>query len=467
MSQAYVPDKVYLVCTNGTMKSQMNVTSQTTVKIAGLRLAATIEDRFTGNFFCAKMVVAGALIGAVVAAVFVVGTIASGGTLGVAAIAAIGAAGAAGGAATGALAAMMPSICSMLTSPNDWAVVHPRVKIEGKRALIEDSKIPCTLGGNVLILYSLEAAEDFTDLRTWQTVADVGGIILGSALVSVSVGAVFTGGAAFFGSVKLINATFGSAAAWKFAGEGALWLAGGMLASYGADEAKGAAYEQLGIGDYADGKYEDRADELINLENIVDDRNAPSRVNTDESTNHYEVASGADIVGDGSGVPGEMKPKISEYEDWDYERRTGMHTADGSTVEEYESQRESTRNPRSTRERNPNVITESRNDHTAGRDGAYYNRENARLESGRQLDRTNLSDIRSRGIGSLKNAIPDSDFFFKPEGKPRVPPIELAVDAWRILTNKYLLEGAIKNLEKSLGKEAEARAAIKVIEKEI
>lgn len=184
MSQAYVPDKVYLVCTNGTTKSQINVTSQSTVKIAGLRLAATIEDRFTGNFFCAKMIVAGAIIGAIAAAVFVAAVVLSGGTIGVGAAMAIGAAGAAGGAATGAIAAMMPSICSMLTSPNDWAVVHPRVKIEGKKALIEDSKIPCTLGGNVIILYSLEAAEDFTDLKVMQTVADVGGIVLCSALVS-------------------------------------------------------------------------------------------------------------------------------------------------------------------------------------------------------------------------------------------------------------------------------------------
>lgn len=454
MSQAYVPDKVYLVCTNGTMKSQMNVTSQTTVKIAGLRLAATIEDRFTGNFFCAKMVVAGAIIGAIAAAIFVAAVVLSGGTVGVGAALAIGAAGAAGGATAGAIAAMMPSICSMLTSPSQWAIVHPRVKIEGKKALIEDSKIPCMLGGNVIILYSLEAAEDFTDLKAMQTVADVGGIILCSALVSGGVATVLTGGAAFFGNVKMINSVFGAKAAFAFAGQGAAWLGVGMGASWAADQVKGLLYDAAGIGDYASGRYEQEAA-----------RRTGGNFPAGSSNDVYGTGSKVDYVGDGSGVPGEMRPQISEYEEWDYERRTGMHTSDGSVTEEHESQRTSTRNPQSVRERNPNVLSDNRLEHTANRDGAYYNRENARLETGRQLDGTNVS-IRDGIRGSLKNAVPDAGTFFKEEGKPRAFPIEIAIDAWRILTNK-LLEGYIKDFDESMNKEAAARASVKVVEKEI
>lgn len=438
MSQAYVPDKVYLVCTNGTTKSQINVTSQSTVKIAGLRLAATIEDRFTGNFFCAKMIVAGAIIGAIAAAVFVAAVVLSGGTIGVGAAMAIGAAGAAGGAATGAIAAMMPSICSMLTSPNDWAVVHPRVKIEGKKALIEDSKIPCTLGGNVIILYSLEAAEDFTDLKVMQTVADVGGIVLCSALVSGGVATILSGGSAFFANVKMINATFGTKAAFMFAGEGAAWFAGGYAASWGVDQVKGKAYELLGLGDYASGRYEERASEITNSGNPVD---------------HYNAGSQVDYVADASGVPGETyKPKISEYEEIEYERRVGLHTNDGTVIEEYESDRVSNRNPTSVQERNPNRTSITDIEHQTDRSGGYYGRETYDAESGRQLDRLNAGERLGLAREMGKNALPS--------------PLEWGIDAWRIMTN-MLLEGYIKDLEGSMQKEAAARASIKVIEKEI
>ena len=365
--------------------------------------------------------------------------------MGVAAIAAIGAAGAAGGAATGALAAMVPSICSMLTSPNDWAVVHPRVKIEGKKALIEDSKIPCTLGGNVLILYSLEAAEDFTDLKALQTVADVGGIILGSALVSVSIGTVMTGSAAFFGSVKMINSTFGAAAAWKFAGEGAAWLIVGYGASKGVDAAKKWAYEQLGIGDYAEGKFEQRADELTQ---------SPG-----DAIDHYDTAGNADNFGDAASIlrsddPNDPthRPRVSQYEELEYERRTGLHTNDGSVREEYESDRVSNRNPNSTRELNPNRTSVTDIDHQTDRSGAYYNRETHTLETGRQLDAPTTSDRVNMGKQVGKNAFPS--------------PLEWGIDAWRIFTN-YMLEDSIKDLENSMQAEAAARASVKVIEKEI
>lgn len=50
---------------------KIQVTSQTTIKIEGGKLAATEKDRFDGNFVCPPMMAAGALVGAVLAGALV------------------------------------------------------------------------------------------------------------------------------------------------------------------------------------------------------------------------------------------------------------------------------------------------------------------------------------------------------------------------------------------------------------
>jgi len=137
MSQLYVPDKAFLVCTSGMKMQQIKVNSQSTVRIADGRLVATIKDRTGGNFMCAKMIIAGAILIAIVVAIVLVAapaaiTIGAGVAL---------AAGAAGGAALGGLASMIPCICAGLTMSHDWAPVHPKVLIEKKQALVEKSKV--------------------------------------------------------------------------------------------------------------------------------------------------------------------------------------------------------------------------------------------------------------------------------------------------------------------------------------
>lgn len=146
MKQSYVPDGTMVCCSEGTMPSSLIVTSQLTKKIGG-KLAATGLDRFEGNFVCLKMILAGAALGALAAAAMAA---AAGAALGGVVVAY--AAGSATGRTAGKLAAMIPSLCSMLTKPSMWILPHPTVKVEGKMALMERATLPCLLGGTVGLL---------------------------------------------------------------------------------------------------------------------------------------------------------------------------------------------------------------------------------------------------------------------------------------------------------------------------
>ena len=97
MSKLYVPEGVWLVCSEGTSTQQLTVLSQSKVKIDGGHLMATTEDKVKNDFGCKKNALIKSMIGAVamllVAFAIVAVTVGTGG-LGVCAI--IGAAGAAG-----------------------------------------------------------------------------------------------------------------------------------------------------------------------------------------------------------------------------------------------------------------------------------------------------------------------------------------------------------------------------------
>lgn len=141
MSQLYVPDGAWTLCTEGKKIPRIQVSSQSTVRIAGGKLAATKEDRFDGNFVCFKMTIAGATLGALAA----VAIAASGGAVlgGILAVAA--------GTGAGALTARLPSICSLLCKPAEWTEIHPKVKFEKKEALLQNATLSCLLGGLVTI----------------------------------------------------------------------------------------------------------------------------------------------------------------------------------------------------------------------------------------------------------------------------------------------------------------------------
>lgn len=157
MSNVYVPDGSWLVCSSGMRKQQIKVSSQSTIKTQSKNLA-TIDDRTGGNFICSKMVVAGALIGAAVgAAIFF-----TGGAAGVA-LGSIMAAGAATGAASGLVSAITYPICAMTTLMYDWAPIQQNVNFEGKKALIGSSKLDCLFGGKIFITFSAEYADSIVN----------------------------------------------------------------------------------------------------------------------------------------------------------------------------------------------------------------------------------------------------------------------------------------------------------------
>lgn len=169
MSKRYVVKDNWAVCTDGQIQQGIVVDSQTTI-FAGpqKKLVATKKDRMEGNFNCAKLIGAAALVGTIVGA-------AAGAFLGVGLGVAIGSrfgligsvvggivggvAGALTGAITGSVVAsvavrkgmnmFLPSFCSLLTKPFPWSSVHERVYIEGTPALMPDAKVPCLLLGLV------------------------------------------------------------------------------------------------------------------------------------------------------------------------------------------------------------------------------------------------------------------------------------------------------------------------------
>jgi len=146
MGQLYVPDGALTTCLSGKINSSIKVKSQATVKINN-KLKATEKDRFTSNFECAKMVSGASSIAGVVGGV-------------------IGALGGPVGSFVGFFAgrflgglfgnklssSLLPSLCSTLCMPSQWTVVHPKSKIEKKKALLEKANIRCLLGGTVFIV---------------------------------------------------------------------------------------------------------------------------------------------------------------------------------------------------------------------------------------------------------------------------------------------------------------------------
>lgn len=268
MSKRYVPDETYLVCSDGMKMQPLKVTSQTTIKITG-KLAATEEDRTGDNFVCAKMVVAGAIIGAVVAGAVAAATIATGGLAGAALIGAAAVGGAVGGAALGLGLGSIPCACALLTMGGKWTPVHQQVSFEGKRPLLESSTITCFFGGQILIFYSKEAAQEAVDLRQKKTLANVG-LIAASAFV---VGAVFQGVATAVGTGSGILSQFGWRAFGNYLGGVAYSGVGSFAGNWALDEGKNMIYEKIGIKDEIDGYNTDITEyqfEDINDVNIKD-----------------------------------------------------------------------------------------------------------------------------------------------------------------------------------------------------
>lgn len=134
MNQLYIAQETPLMCTSGRRLIGIGVSSQSSVYLKnGSKLMATEDDRFKDNFICPQMMIAGAVAGVGIAAAF-------GGGLFVLAAAAW---------AGSALIDDCLNICSFLTKGSDWTNTHPKVRVEGKKPLLQNSTLNCFLGGTV------------------------------------------------------------------------------------------------------------------------------------------------------------------------------------------------------------------------------------------------------------------------------------------------------------------------------
>lgn len=134
MSQLYIAQGTPLMCTSGRRLIGIGVSSQSSVYLKnGKKLVATEDDRFKDNFICPQMMIAGAVAGVGIAAAF-------GGGLFVLAAAAW---------AGSALIDDCLNICSFLTKGSDWSNTHQKVRVEGKKPLLQNSTLNCFLGGTV------------------------------------------------------------------------------------------------------------------------------------------------------------------------------------------------------------------------------------------------------------------------------------------------------------------------------
>ncbi|REC77535.1 DUF4280 domain-containing protein [Chryseobacterium elymi] len=134
MSQLYIAQGTPLICSKGRRLIGIGVSSQSSVNLKkGAKLMATEDDRFKDNFICPEMMIAGALAGVAVAAAF------SGGLLVLAAAAWAGS----------ALIDDCLNICSFLCKGSDWKNTHPKVRIENKKPLLQNSSLHCFIGGEV------------------------------------------------------------------------------------------------------------------------------------------------------------------------------------------------------------------------------------------------------------------------------------------------------------------------------
>jgi hypothetical protein len=134
MSQLYIAQGTPLICSKGRRLIGIGVSSQSSVNLKkGAKLMATEDDRFKDNFICPEMMIAGALAGVAVAAAF------SGGLFVLAAAAWAGS----------ALIDDCLNICSFLCKGSDWKNTHPKVRIENKKPLLQNSSLHCFIGGEV------------------------------------------------------------------------------------------------------------------------------------------------------------------------------------------------------------------------------------------------------------------------------------------------------------------------------
>lgn len=259
MSKLYVPEGVWLVCSEGTSTQQLAVVSQSKVKIDAGHLMATVEDKVKADFGCKKGALFTAIVMALCAAAVAVAVV---GTGGLAACAIIGAAGAAGAVGGGIIGRLMP--CGCASCMGSWQNHSLTVKVGGYHALLEDSISVCSKGGTIKIMFSKEAAEAYAELVAMKSnveIANVAVVAFALPFVLRSAGTAIIGFKSGFSAALAVS---GKAAAIYTieAGVtgGAAWLSGKIIKG-GKDE----IYSQFGVYDYVNHEYEDKTSSILEM----------------------------------------------------------------------------------------------------------------------------------------------------------------------------------------------------------
>lgn len=156
-----VPEKTYAVCTNGLKKGEMVVTSHDLYTMEDGRLIATLNDKPT-NFACVYTGILVALIGGAIVALCCTGIGATIGGLILATLVGI--------IASYGLKGLVCRFClkNAMWLPN---TLHPRLEIQGQKALTAKSTIVCNpplcSSGNIQLFYSAETADRVANIYRW------------------------------------------------------------------------------------------------------------------------------------------------------------------------------------------------------------------------------------------------------------------------------------------------------------
>lgn len=436
MSKLYVPEGVWLVCSEGTSTQQLTVLSQSKVKIDGGHLMATTEDKVKNDFGCKKNALIKSMIGAVamllVAFAIVAVTVGTGG-LGVCAI--IGAAGAAGAVGGGIIGRLMPCGCAM--NMNSWENHSTSVMIGGYKALLEDSVAPCTQGGIIKIMYSKEAAEAYAALVAAKSNVDIANL----AVIAFCTPFIIRGALQAFVGFKgglMAALEINKLSAAAFVAETA--VVGGI--GYGAgkvtDAVKSGMYSLAGVNDYVEGERETDANKLLY-----------TSANPDEVQTVYDTQEKVDNI---SHIGERESSAITDYERLSYQNRGYLGMRETNIQESGWEVVETERTNSIIRiqgERTTEVISDV--DNFTDREGTYYMSEEYRSITGKDYN------VGRNIIKDVKDAVNP----FKDKDSRAMFALGLFKDVSRGIANK-LLEGSIDNYKSELSSEQSERDKLKV-----
>ncbi|MDY6205690.1 MAG: PAAR-like protein [Prevotella sp.] len=426
MSKLYVPEGVWLVCSEGTSTQQLAVVSQSKVKIDAGHLMATVEDKVKADFGCKKGALFTAIVMALCAAAVAVAVV---GTGGLAACAIIGAAGAAGAVGGGIIGRLMP--CGCASCMGSWQNHSLTVKVGGYHALLEDSISVCSKGGTIKIMFSKEAAEAYAALVAAKSNVEIANI---AAIAFVAPFVLQGAGNAILGFKTGFSAALGvsklSAAA--FVGETA--VVGGV--GYGAnrffDAIKTGIYSGLEVRDYVQGQTEKRVNNVLNDSSVIDSQQWAFDTKED--------------IGYGTHIKDRETISITDYEKMTYEREGYLSTTSGYVDERGWEVVEEKSDWKYRLESKRSIENLPETDKLTQSSGTYYMKEE-------------YANIKGKDYNVGKNTFKDGLNAINPlkdkEGKAMFL-LDLALDTYRGIVNK-LLEGSFDNYKESIALEQDAR----------